>query len=202
MMYTFAGRHSGFAESFYLIDRTWLLWQGKIPYQEIEFAYGPGLLYGPLIVKYLLPVDIAQAYYLFWLLNHLLGIWLLFKAVNMIDYPSPSKKSIFLLLFFAGLFAILRMGTNYTFLRFSCPIFFVLVTQRLFKSSGTIATVRAVTICVHLSATLLLISPEIAIAYAFAFVCVCLFSRTSKRSHRSATIVVLLLHFRLCFGRQ
>ena len=116
MMYTFAGRHSGFAESFYLIDRTWLLWHGKIPYQEIEFAYGPGLLYGPLIFKYLLPVDIAQAYYLFWLFNHLLGIWLLFKAVNMIDYPSPSKESIFLLIFFAGLFAILRMGTNYTFL--------------------------------------------------------------------------------------
>ena len=128
------------------------MWHGKIPYQEIEFAYGPGLLYGPLIFKYLLPVDIAQAYYLFWLFNHLLGIWLLFKAVNMIDYPSPSKESIFLLLFFAGLFAILRIGTNYTFLRFSCPIFFVLVTQRLFKTSGTIATIRAVTICVAFAA--------------------------------------------------
>ena len=159
----------------------------------------PGLLYGPLIFKYLLPVDIAQAYYLFWLFNHLLGIWLLFKAVNMIDYPSPSKESIFLLIFFAGLFAVLRMGTNYTFLRFACPIFFVLVTQRLFKAAGTIATVRAVTICVAFAAILLLISPEIAIAYSFASVCVCLFSRTAKRSHRSATIGVLLLAFSVVF---
>ena len=199
VMYTFAGRHTGFAESFYLIDRSWLLLHGKIPYREIEFAYGPGLLYGPLIFKYLLPVDIAQAYYLFWLLNHLLGIWLLFKTINMVDYPSPSKQLIFLLLFFAGLFAILRIGTNYTFLRFACPIFFVLVTQRLFKASGTITTVRAVVTCVVFSATLLLISPEIAIAFAFACVCVCLFSRTAKRSQRSATIVILLLGFSAVF---
>ena len=117
----------------------------------------------------------------------------------MVDYPSPSKQLIFLLLFFAGLFAILRIGTNYTFLRFSCPIFFVLVTQRLFKASGTIATVRAVVTCVVFSATLLLISPEIAIAFAFACVCVCLFSRTAKRSQRSATIVILILGFSAVF---
>jgi hypothetical protein len=198
-MYAFAGSHTGFAESFYLIDRSWLLWQGRIPYREIEFAYGPGLLYGPLILKYLLPVNIAQAYYLFWVLNHLLGIWLLFKTVNMIDYPSASRRSIFLLLFSAGLFAILRMGTNYTFLRFCCPIFFVLVTQRFFKASGTFARVRAVITCVVFSATLLLISPEIAIAYAFACVCVCMFSRTLKMSHRFATIAVLLLAFSVVF---
>ncbi len=198
-MYMFAGHHSGFGESFYLIDRVWLLLQGKIPYREIEFAYGPGLLYGPVIFKYLLPIDIAQAYYLFWLGNCLLGTFVLFKAVNLVDYSTNEKESIFLLLFFAGLFGILRMGTNYTFLRFSCPIFFVLIIQNLFKDSGSWPRFRAVLASVAFTAILIMISPEIAIAYAFACLCICLFSRTDRRIHRGLTLVALLIAFTIVF---
>jgi hypothetical protein len=199
-MYMFAGHHSGFGESFYLIDRAWLLIHGKMPYREIEFAYGPGLLYGPLIFKYLLPIDIAQAYYLFWLCNCLLGTFLLFKAVNLVDYPTEAKESIFLLLFLAGLFGILRMGTNYTFLRFSCPIFFVLVFQKQFKDSGKWSRIRAVLISVALTATLILISPEIAIAHAFACLCICLFSRKDSWLQRGSTIVALLVSIAFVFA--
>jgi hypothetical protein len=182
-----------------LIDRAWLLLQGKAPYSEIEFAYGPGLLYGPLIFKQLLPIDIAQAYYLFWLANCLLGTFFLFKAINLVDYPTEAKESIFLLLFFAGLFGILRMGTNYTFLRFSCPVLFVLVVQKLFKDSGKWERLRAVLVSVAFTATLIFISPEIAIAHSFACLCICLFSRTDGWPKRGSTIVALLVAFAMVF---
>jgi hypothetical protein len=199
-MYMFAGHYSGFGESFYLIDRSWLLLHGKIPYREIEFAYGPGLLYGPLIFKSLLPIDIAQAYYLFWLGNCLLGTFFLFKAVNLVDYPTEAKETIFLLLFLAGLFGILRMGTNYTFLRFSCPILLVLVVQKLFRHSSKLARIRAVIASVIFTAILISISPEIAIAHAFACLCICLFSREDSGAQRGSTIVALLISFALVFG--
>ena len=198
-MYLFAGRHGGFGESFYLIDRIFLLSNGKTPYRDFEFAYGPGLLYGPLILKYFLPLDISQAYYLFWLANCLLGTLLLFKSVNLVDYPTDSKETIFLLLFFAGLFSIVRMGTNYTFLRFSCPVYFVIVIERLLRDSGIRARVRAVLSSLAFAAILILISPEIAIAFAFATVCICLSSRPALGHRRGATAIALLLTFSIVF---
>jgi hypothetical protein len=194
-MYLFAGRYGGFGESYYLIDRIFLLSQGKVPYRDFEFAYGPGLLYGPLILKHVLPLDICQAYYLFWLINCLLGTLLLFKSVNLVNYPTDAKETIFLLLFFAGLFSIVRMGTNYTFLRFSCPVFFVLVIQRVLNRPGLRAKLLGVLLSLAFTAILILISPEIAIAFAFASVCICLFSRSEQALLRVPTLAVLSVAF-------
>jgi hypothetical protein len=150
-------------------------------------------------LKYFLPLDVPQAYYLFWLLNCLLGTLALFKAVNLVDYPTRAKETIFLLLFFAGLFSIVRMGTNYTFLRFSCPVYFVLVIQRLLNKPGLRARVRGVLSTLAFTIILLLISPEVAIALAFATVCICLFSRSERALRRIPTISALLVTFSLVF---
>src|SRR3569833_1389209 len=77
-MYLVAGRYHGFGESFYLIDRITLLAEGRVPYRDFEFVYGPAQLYGPLLLHKLLHLGIADAYYLFWALSYLLGAWLLF----------------------------------------------------------------------------------------------------------------------------
>jgi hypothetical protein len=172
-MYLFAGRLGGFSESNYEIDRIWLLSQGKIPYVDFSFAYGLFFLYGPILLQHLLPINLVEAYYLFWTINFFLGTLLLFAVVNLIDYPTHSRRAIFLLLFYPGLTAILGMGTNYTYLRFLFPIFFVLLVHRILKFPGPFSEIYAALGATTFTAILLLISPETAIAHAFA--CVCIF---------------------------
>jgi hypothetical protein len=146
-----------------------------------------------------LPLNVSQAYYLFWLINCLLGTLLLFKSVNLVNYPTDAKEEIFLLLFLAGVFYLVWMGTNYTLLRFSCPVLFLLVIQRLFKDCTFKAKVRAVLSCVAFAAILILISPEISIAFAFGSVCICLFSRSEQALQRGVTVSALLVTLSVVF---
>jgi len=172
-MYMLAGRFGGFGESSYEIDRAWLLAQGKTPYLDFEWPFGAALLYGPLLLHRLLFIDIVQAYYLFWTTNCLVGTLLLRTVINLIDYPTRFKRTIFLLLFGAWFFSILNMGTHYTLLRYTLPLLFILVVHRLLKGGGAHSRVYAALLAIAFTAVLLLISPETAIAHAFA--CVCIF---------------------------
>jgi hypothetical protein len=194
-MYMLAGRFGGFGESSYQIDHVWMLSQGKIPYANFEFAYGASFLYCPLLLRHLLPINLVQAYYLFWILNWLLGTLLLYATINMVDYSTTSKSSIFLLIYGAGFFYILTMGTNYTLLRFTCPLFFILVIHKLFNRSGGKWQIYAVLLAVVFTITLLLISPEIAIAYAFACMCIFLLSSQCRSTRSFALFAGLLLTF-------
>jgi len=172
LMYSFAGRYGGFSESAYEIDRAWLLSQGRVPYVDFEFAYGPSFLYGPVLFQHLLSTDIASAYYIFWIFLFLLGSTLLFINVNMINYPSHSKLSIFLLLFIPGLLAIVCMGTNYAPFRFTCPIFFILLLDRVARRPGISSQVYSSILAIAFTIALLLISPETAMAFSFASICI------------------------------
>jgi len=198
-MYVFAGRYEGFGESFYVIDRIWLLADGKVPFRDFEFAYGPALLYGPSVLHTIFSIGIAKAYYLFWAGSYLLGALLLFKTVNMVNYPTTSKQEIYLLLFLPGLFPIIRMGTNYTFLRFVCPLFFVLVIHKWFKDSHGGWIVRAVLGSVVFTAFLLSLSAETAIAFAFACVWICVLSRGQSLLKRGTTALALTAGFLALF---
>jgi hypothetical protein len=60
-MYLVAGRYHGFGESFYLIDRISLLDQGRVPYRDFEFVYGPAQLYVPILFHHILPLGIGDA---------------------------------------------------------------------------------------------------------------------------------------------
>jgi hypothetical protein len=194
-MYVFAGRFGGFGESSYEIDRIWLASHGKIPYVDFEWPFGVALLYCPLLLQHLLPITLVQTYYLFWTLCTLMGTVLLFLVVNRIDYPTNSKKTIFLLFFVSGFFAILCMGTHYTALRYDAPLYFILVVHSLLKGPGARSQVFAAVAAVGFTIILLLISPEIAIAHAFA--CLCLFAlfamRPNDRSIKSPTVLLLSL---------
>jgi hypothetical protein len=198
-MYVFAGRFGGFGESSYEIDRIWLVSQGKIPYIDFEWPFGVALLYCPLFLQHLLPITLVQAYYLFWTLCTLLGTLLLFTIVNRIDFPTNSKKPIFLLFFVSGLFAILCMGTHYTALRYDFPLFFILVIHKLLESETARSRMLAIIAAVSFTVILLLISPEVAVAHAFA--CVCLFTLLALRPKASsvAMFAVLLLSLALVF---
>jgi hypothetical protein len=172
LMYGFAGRYGGFGESGYLIDRAWMLSRGKAPYVDFEFAYGLSFLYGPVFLQQVLSIGIASAYYIFWILNFLLGSVFLFFNVRMLNYPSRSKLAIYWLLFLPGLFSIVTMGINYTPLRFQTPIFFILVFDRMCRRAGTRWQASSLALGIAFTAVLLLISPETGIAFAFASICV------------------------------
>jgi hypothetical protein len=167
-MYVLVGRLGGFGESAYEIDRVWLTSQGKSPYLDFEWLYGLILLYGPIAFHRLLPIGIVEAYYLFWLLNTLLGVWLLFAVVNAVDYPSPHKKSIFLLIYSAWFLAITSMGTNYTMTRYALPLYFVLMVDRTIRKGSRRSRALSTALIVVFTIALILYSPETAIAFAFA----------------------------------
>jgi hypothetical protein len=199
VMYLFAGRYNGFGESFYLIDRAWLLHIGRLPYRDFEFAYGPAQLYAPLLLQRALHLSVPNAYYLFWALSYLLGTYLLFKSIDLIDFPSARKPWIFALLFAAGLFAIIRMGTNYTFLRYALPIYLVLMIQRRFRSARASSIAADLSLSAVFCALLILLSPETAVAFAFAAVCICIFRPGVSRSTRAIIAAGLIVVFALEF---
>ena len=181
-MILFAGRFGGMLESSYEIDRVWLLSQGKVPYVDFEWPFGAFFLYGPLWLTHLLHLSVPQGYNLFWTLASVAGIGLLFATVNLVDYPSEHKTSIFLLLYAGTLSSIIEMGTHYTMLRYVCPFLFILIVYRASGRSGGLgAQVRAAALALCFTACLLLLSPEMAIAYAFACVLL-LFPRRSAIS--------------------
>lgn len=200
LMYMLVGQLGGFAESSYGIDRTWHASLGKIPYVNFEFAYGVSLLYGPLLLRDLLPINLVQAYYLFWLLNWLLGTLLLYAVINMVDYPTSSKGAIFLLLYGAGFSSIIFTGTHYTFLRYTCPLFFILVVHRLLKRDGGRSRVYAALLAVTFTILLLSISPETAIAHAFACVCIFLLLTPCWNGRSITTFAGLLFALAIVFS--
>jgi hypothetical protein len=199
-MYVLAGRFGGFGESSYEIDRAWMLSQGKIPYVDFEWPFGIALLYGPLLFSRLLSIGIVQAYYFFWVINCLLGILLLYAVVNLVDYPTKSKKAIFLFLYGSWFLAILNMGTHYTLLRYTCPLFFILLVHKLFRKAGAHSREYAALLAVVFTIVLLLISPETAIACAFACAFIFLLSGSSWKGKVPTTLIGFLLALCLVFG--
>ena len=199
-MYLVAGRYHGFGESFYLIDRITLLAEGRVPYRDFEFVYGPAQLYGPLLLHKLLHLGIADAYYLFWALSYLLGAWLLFRCVDNVRFPTPAKPAIFAMLFAAGLFAIIRMGTNYTFLRYALPLYLVVKLNARFRDPRTARIFVDVLLSSTFCALLVLSSPETAIAFAFASGCVVLFCRPIAVSTKALTAALLIAAYGAIFA--
>ena len=106
------------------------------------------------------------------------GVGLLFALVNLVDYPTEHKTTIFLLFYAGNLLSILQMGTHYTLVRYTCPLLFILILykmgsrgERLGAEIQTKAGATILALC--FTGCLLLLSPEMAIAHAFA--CVLLF---------------------------
>jgi len=194
-MYMAAGRFGGFGESRYQIDRVWLLSQGKIPYVNFEWPFGVSFLYVPLLLRQLLDISLVQACYLFWILNILFGILLLFVTVNLIDYPTDFRTAIFLLVCGAGLPSILGMGIQYAFLRFTLPLFLVLLVCKLFNRGSRKWEVYSALFAVASTIILLSISPETAISQAFACACIFALAPPSRGRMRTVTLAGVLLAF-------
>jgi hypothetical protein len=199
-MYLLAGRFGGFGESSYEIDRVWLTKQGRTPYVDFEWPFGAALLYGPLLISRLFSAGITTAYYVFWMINCLLGVPLLCAVINLIDYPTKYKKAIFLLILGAWFLSIMNMGTHYALMRYTCPLFFILLVHKVFGQKEVRSRHYAVLLAVAFTIILLLISPETAIAFAFAGTCLFLFSDPGWLGKTRAIFALWLLAVVIVFG--
>ena len=199
-MYMLAGRFGGFGESSYEIDRVWLTAQGRTPYVDFEWPFGAALLYGPLLISRLFSAGITTAYYVFWMINCLLGVLLLWAVINLIDYPTKHKKAIFLLLYGAWFLAIINMGTHYALVRYTCPLLFILVVHKVFRHREIRPRLYAVLLALLFTIILLLISPETAIAFAFASTCLFLFADPGGSGKTRAIFAWWLLAVAIVFG--
>ena len=199
-MYAIAGRYHGFGESYYLIDRISLLNQGRVPYRDFEFVYGPAQLYGPLWLHHLLPLGIGDSYYLFWTLSYLLGTWFLFKCIDEIRFPTSAKPAIYVMLYVAGLFATIRMGTNYTFLRYALPLYLVVKLNTRFRDARFPRIILDIFVCAVFCAILVLSSPETAVAFGFSSGCIALFCRSLAIRQRMLIATLLVIAYGAVFA--
>ncbi len=190
-MYLSTGRYGAFSEAEYDLSRTWLLSQGKHPFIDFEWSYGSGLLYLPKWLSDVTHLSIPQSYFLFWALASLAGIVLLYATINLIDFTSGHKTFIFICFSICALTGVVNMGVHYTWLRFLCPTYFILMIDKVGAVEGTTrAKVNAGVLALVFTAVLLLISPEVAIAHAFACLVV-LYPRRQALRRREKLLVHL-----------
>jgi hypothetical protein len=123
----------------------------------------------------------------------------LFAVINLIDYPTNSKRAIYFLLYGTWFLSIVNMGTHYTLLRYTCPLFFILLVHKVLKRTSVNSLFYAALLAVAFTAILFLISPEIAIAHAFACGCIFLLSAPSRSRRDLATFVGLLIALSVVF---
>lgn len=168
LVYLIVGKLGGFGESSYEIDRIWLTSIGKRPYIDFEWPFGAALIYGPLVLHRWLALTIPQSYHLFWAINCLLGVWLLYATVNAVDLSSERKTSVFLLLFCAWFPVIINTGTHYTLTRYILPLYLIVVVQKWMRRVDARAYTLVPLQGGAFTAILLLYAPEMAIAFALA----------------------------------
>lgn len=134
---------------------------GRVPFKEFEFAYGPLLLYVPVLVHLIgtpLHLSLEWSYYLSLMLFSLLGVWALFWVVDELIPGYRYKLTIF------GLFALIglnpTMGMNYMYLRFIGPYIALLIAERLHTWQRLFAFISLS------SVALFSISPEMGLAFS------------------------------------
>ncbi len=169
-MYLFAGRYGGFSEAGYFLDRIWLVQQGKIPYIDFEYCFGPSFLYGPILIERIFHVSLIAAYHTFWILNGMVGVLLLYAIVNRINFRTSSRRSIYLILLVPAFFSIFNMGVNYAGPRFEFPLYFVLVMRSIFQSCVLRKRATAALFAVLCTGFTFLFSQETPIALTFTAV--------------------------------
>ena len=154
--------HPAMNEAVYFLDRLQHLVQGRAPYMQFEFPYGPLLLYFPLALAHLFHVSIMDAYYLSWIVQMVAGVWLIYGCVRLLPSAPAHKNAIFLILVLTWGASLLSFGVNYTPFRFFLAPFFGLLAARRFASGSKRAGTVLWLLCGV--AALLLVSPEQAIA--------------------------------------
>ncbi len=190
LAYPLVNRATPVADAGYFINRMRLLYSGKLPYVDFEFAYGPMLLYVPLWIAELFHMSIPTGYYIVWVITELVGVLLAARVLNAIDIPTRAKPTIFFLFCAASSATFIIGGVNYTFFRFALAPFLALqiheIDLKLENRRQAIWIVASLVIFAF--AFLELVSPEIGLAFGVAFAAFLLFSRGGRPGQEWITL--------------
>lgn len=175
----------------YFVDRLMRVASGGAPYSQVEFTYGPLLVYPQVATWRLLQwtgVSMYSVYYCWVGLFQALGLAFTTYLVNRLQLSRALRNGALLIV--AG-FTLLQptLGLNYTAFRFLLPyVLFVWVMKRLTASPRGIEQRILPVFAVGLAAG---VSPELAIALFFALTVslVCLATR-NVRLHISTLLIL------------
>lgn len=176
-------------DSGWFIQQIWMhLHFGREPYTQIEFPYGPLLFYGPVAAFSLLSpfhVSVKVAYYCAFVLEELIGLFIVAYVIDALPMLRKWKTLLFLL---CALGAVqLNLGFNYTYLRFMIAPAFLVFAH---KSRGS----WRVAACFFVGEISSLgVSPEMGFAFAISSVAYALyFCRTQGRKWSAAVAAPLV----------
>jgi len=134
-------------------------------YRDVEFAYGQLLFYPPVWFHWLLTpfhVSLRAAYYMAMVMNHLLGLAMLYFIVNRLPMPRHMRVAAFVsVALFSFNFAL---GPNYTLLRYMLPVFCFVLFSRIERPLAATGFVVVGQILIWMD------SSEQAIAFCFSVV--------------------------------
>jgi hypothetical protein len=115
-----SGELAGYGEAEYFLVRSLLVAAGKVPYRDFEYAYGPLLLYAPMLLQSLgFPAGFSQAVLV--VLESVAGYGALY-FLTMRIFPRAAGRTMFLALLLASCLSPVMAGQNYTFFRFAAVI--------------------------------------------------------------------------------
>lgn len=132
---------------------------GRALYTQLEFAYGPLLLFPEVYLSRLFHLSVPVAYYIVLVLESTLGLLLLAFVLNELPIRRNLRQAGLVLLTIGAITP--HLGLNYTWFRFLAPLAFL-----LFATRGNAAkSAWRCTLLLALGETLaLLISPELGLA--------------------------------------
>jgi hypothetical protein len=118
-------------EAQYFLDRLEMFRMGGHLYRDFAFDYGPLMFYPPVWIAHLCHISPGNAHYAAWTLQWALGVWTLWKIVDIAARGTRHGRTIFLFLWAFLLIALINGGPNYTPLRFCGALAFALGVHHL-----------------------------------------------------------------------
>lgn len=149
---------------------------GLRPYRDFDFAYGPLILYSPVVLHALLGwsgIGMEACYYIATIAVMLGGIWLTAWVITQLVPDRKIKAAIFLGVTLTTI--NLTLGSNGTALRSIAPfaliLLFGVVTKRVVDKHAQHLELALVVYASGSSFLAFLISPEIGIAFSCSAIC-------------------------------
>src|SRR5579875_2006385 len=125
------------SESAYLLNRHIHLLHGARLYRDIEFIYGPLLLYPGVLLQKLTHVSALHAYMAVWVLYWALGTGMFWYLIAALEIPNARRWLLFLFLYLMALVPLRSEGVQYTPLRSYFAAFFAVLVAQYWLRTGS-----------------------------------------------------------------
>src|SRR6187402_690957 len=145
-------------EAQFFLDRQQLLASGEKLYRQIDFMYGPLLLYpGYLLAKWM-GISQVSGYYLWWMAQWMAGVTMTWLFCRFVDIGKSRRLTLYLFLLIPQISSLKDEGSNYTPVRLFCAATLIIAVMYVWKRTGD--PIRLALAAVAASALGLAVSPE------------------------------------------